>query len=99
VYQKEYYNSNKYEYLQKNRKRRLSIRMLVNSLKANKKCLLCPESHPACLDFHHEDRKSKLFNISNGKDRSVESILKEVEKCILICSNCHRKKHHEAGVP
>ena len=49
------------------------------------------------LDFHHLNPKEKDFSIS---DRNIkldwDSIKKELDKCILICSNCHREIH--AGV-
>ena len=45
-------------------------------------------------DFHHIDPAKKDFDISGGKIRSFfESIKKELDKCELLCSNCHRKEH------
>lgn len=46
------------------------------------------------LDFHHLNPDEKDFNIShNGHTRSWESTKKELDKCILICANCHREIH------
>jgi len=63
--------------------------------KTTLKCSKCGESHPSTLDFHHKNPNEKEFNISNelynGYD--VEKIKKEIEKCIVLCSNCHRKLH------
>jgi hypothetical protein len=53
-----------------------------------------------CLDameFHHKDPEQKDFQISEAIRRYIsdEEILKELDKCILLCSNCHRELHHE----
>lgn len=46
------------------------------------------------LEFHHEDSKEKDFSISgSGNTKAWASILKELEKCILMCANCHREIH------
>lgn len=47
------------------------------------------------LDFHHRDPKEKEFRISSGKSIGWEKTKKEIEKCDLLCSNCHREIHHE----
>jgi hypothetical protein len=46
------------------------------------------------LEFHHLDPNKKDFNIS-GSSRSFEMLKKEVDKCILVCSNCHKEIHEE----
>ena len=57
------------------------------------KCINCGYSN--CmegLDFHHLDPKEKDFEIS-GKSYAMDRLLKEVDKCVLLCSNCHREVH------
>lgn len=50
----------------------------------------------SALDFHHVKQKNKKFSIAkSGYTRSWESIKKELDKCILICSNCHRELHEQ----
>ncbi len=68
-------------------------------LKAKLSCNHCPEDHPACLDFHHLDPSKKEFGISGNsvRDFSWDRILKEIAKCEVLCSNCHRKEHFNAG--
>ncbi len=57
-------------------------------------CSTCGESYPECLDFHHRDPKQKEFNIGlMASVISLDRIIKEVEKCDLVCANCHRKLH------
>ena len=60
-------------------------------------CAMCGEKELVCLDFHHIDPSTKEFNI--GKQfhiRSFKDIEKEIEKCVVLCANCHRKVH--AGI-
>jgi len=54
------------------------------------KCLLC--SYEKCLnslDFHHIDRTNKIMNFGLNHNRSWKSIIKELDKCVLLCKNCH----------
>jgi len=46
----------------------------------------------AALEFHHLDPKEKEFLISS-KHCNWDIIKKELDKCILVCSNCHRETH------
>lgn len=59
------------------------------------KCQACHGIfHPAAFDFHHLDPKKKDFSITNAfNNKTFEDIKKEVEKCILLCANCHRIEH------
>lgn len=94
---KEYYNKDKSKKYKGNEARRKLIREWINDYKRNVKCSICSESHIACLTFHHSNPKNKEFGIgdSNGYGRSIESIKKEIEKCIVLCANCHMKLHYE----
>ena len=47
------------------------------------------------LDFHHKDPTQKDFNISKSKICNIETLKKEVDKCILVCANCHREIHYK----
>lgn len=59
------------------------------------KCSFCGYNRSyAALDFHHIDENSKNFGLSqNGITRSWEKTKKELDKCILVCANCHREIH------
>lgn len=62
--------------------------------KATQKCLFCGEKEPICLDLHHKDPAQKDFVISEMvTQRGWKSLMKEIEKCVVVCSNCHRKLH------
>lgn len=92
-YLKRHYKKNKQQYLERNAKRKMEIRQFVQSLKL--KCERCNEMHPAALDFHHLNKKTKEITLGKVAEAgwSKERILKEITKCIVICSNCHRKEH------
>lgn len=47
----------------------------------------------ACLDFHHIDPSTKDYEISEIESASFKTIQIELEKCIMLCAICHRKKH------
>lgn len=74
------------------RKRRLTFR--INSIKyKGGKCEVC--GYCKCtraLEFHHIDPKAKLFNIAQSAyTRNWEDVIKELDKCVLLCANCHRE--------
>jgi len=55
-------------------------------------CRICGYNKSlAAFDFHHVDPQQKDFNISQVM--SWERIVKELDKCELLCSNCHREVH------
>lgn len=60
-------------------------------------CLVCDEKEICCMDFHHVDSTQKEF-ILGGENagRSLVKILAEIDKCVVLCANCHRKVH--AGI-
>lgn len=61
------------------------------------KCVKCSyDKCPSALDFHHLDPSKKDFNISSKKNCSFEIIKPELDKCILLCRNCHAELHHES---
>ena len=79
------------EYQRRRRDKRKDI--LIE--KFNNKCHDCGGSfHKCAYDFHHLNPLEKKFEIAPSLDRNWESILEEVEKCIMLCSNCHRVRHY-----
>lgn len=46
------------------------------------------------LEFHHIDPKGKEYKISELSTHKEDTIIKELEKCILVCANCHREIHY-----
>jgi len=70
-------------------KRRYAIELLGG------KCVHCGFDKWDCsLDFHHLDPKKKDSTFANLRGWSRVRIEKEMKKCILLCSNCHRAVHY-----
>ncbi len=94
-------------YADKNRRRedvrirqqgyRDKARQFITEYKAACGCLVCGEREPVALDFHHLDPAQKDLNISRlVRHRTIsnlDSIQAEMEKCVVLCANCHRKVH------
>ena len=73
---------------------RFTIRKL-NAIKyKGGKCIECgyDKCHGA-LEFHHRNPKTKKYNWNQLKIRPWKIVLKELDKCDLLCANCHREKH------
>ena len=75
-------------------KRRDHIKLLALAYKGNK-CQCCGyNKYAGALEFHHINPNEKDFGISTkGYTRSWENNKKELDKCVLVCSNCHREIH------
>jgi len=57
------------------------------------KCVKCGLiDHPTVYDFHHPNN-DKDTDFSNLRNKKWETIVKEIDKCVLMCSVCHRKEH------
>ena len=60
------------------------------------KCQICGyDKCQRALHFHHIDPTTKSFEIAPRLDGNINTIMKEVQKCIMICSNCHRIRHYK----
>lgn len=60
------------------------------------KCEKCGETRPWVLVFHHKDPEKKIFAISKeGTTKSIERDKYEVDKCSLLCQNCHHDFHYK----
>ena len=82
------------------RKRRLEIRRKALDYRGGR-CERC--GYDRCreaLEFHHLDSARKDFGISSrGYTRSWKKIREEVDKCVLLCANCHREVHAGLQLP
>ena len=91
AYNKEHYKKNKDKYLAKARKNEKKRIKLVQDLKTKTPCADCKRNYHYCqMDFDHIDGE-KEFNISTTyKDVSLTKLMNEINKCELVCANCHR---------
>jgi hypothetical protein len=81
----------KYQRLSRNNKRAKTV-----ALRVGKGCADCGEKHPACLEFHHIDPSRKDDGVMALVDQNARwpRIEAEIAKCVVLCSNCHRKRHY-----
>jgi hypothetical protein len=73
----------------------------VDNYKMNKGCSRCGfNEHPVALEFNHIEPSQKVKTVSQlVKKGVIKNIKAEIEKCHILCSNCHRihtyaNKHH-----
>ena len=98
----EWYKENKevqYARIKANQKK---IKEWIYNYKKDKKCLRCKFDNPLALEFHHRDPSQKTVEISKIyylKGWGLERIKQEIEKCDLICANCHRIEHLTNSIP
>ena len=62
------------------------------------KCCIC--GYNKCIDaleFHHKDPTKKEFKLGSGNTMSWKEYKKEAQKCMLLCSNCHKEIHYKQG--
>ena len=74
-------------------KRKNNARLFVWEYKKNFSCK-CGEDHPSCLDFHHKygDKEKNISKLAKD-GYALKTIQAEIDKCEIVCSNCHRKIH------
>ena len=98
-------------YRQKNKERhRQSTRDVKNKRRKENKirainylggeCERCGLTSPyySVFDFHHRDPNEKEADPGSLMHRSWETIFKEINKCILLCANCHRIIHEMENI-
>jgi len=55
----------------------------------------CSEHNYPIFEFHHTNKSEKDYDWNKLRLRSWGDIVKELDKCDLLCSNCHRMRHHK----
>jgi hypothetical protein len=64
---------------------------LIDYLKEHP-CAVCGEADIVVLEFDHIDRSTKEYTIAKMLSYSINTIKKELEKCQVLCVNCHKRK-------
>ncbi len=90
-----HYYANRQHYIEKNYRRREELRKYVRDLKMSTACKDCGESYPYyVMDFDHLENKE--FSISRLVYANNKTKLRfELEKCEIVCANCHRIRTYE----
>lgn len=93
---RKWYRKHRSKEIKRTKKRKEELLKWFIKLKKKYECVKCGENHPACLEFHHiksENKEKAVYRMVNW-GYSKEKIKKEIQKCVPICSNCHKKIHY-----
>lgn len=91
-----HYVANKAAYVATARKWSKVKKDWYENLKKGLKCTTCNEDKHWRLCFHHTDKSTKEFEISQMvlANMSKDRILKEIDKCVVLCQHCHLDLHY-----
>ena len=90
--QQRYYLENKSKYSARNRAKNCLLRNKLIALKESTPCKDCGLQYPHyVMDFDH-CRGTKLQNIGTGRNFTLKTLTEEIDKCDIVCSNCHRHR-------
>lgn len=93
-YEREWYAKNKSRRLEINHKWRDKRVKFFKEIKSCMICNHCGERNPVCLEFHHKNPEEKDLEIATAMYRwSQRKLEQEIAKCMVLCSNCHKKEH------
>ena len=94
-YQARHYQTNKPKYRRRTKHTRTLLRQWIRSKLEGLECVKCGENDSCAIDLHHLDPTNKEYTIASIATHTTnkDKILSEIEKCVPLCSNCHRKHH------
>ena len=77
------------------KQRKEKLRQWLIEYKEGLKCVKCGEDFSRALHFHHINPKDKIMEVSKMPHYgySTDKMLEEINKCIVLCANCHAKEH------
>ena len=83
----------------RNKRHRATIRMIILEAK-DRPCAECGVRYPVhVMDFDHRTGTRKRFNGRDALTRcSIEALQQEIEKCDVVCANCHLNRTYRARV-
>ena len=96
IIRKNYYDNNREKEINRVHVRRVKQVKDFKEFKSKLKCILCNENHIATLHFHHLDSSTKEIDLSTAVRLgwSKDKLEKEINKCVVLCANCHAKEHY-----
>lgn len=91
---REYYAQNLQSFMLRNAHTKAERSQIIRDIKRANVCARCGFADFRCLTFHH--LRDKEFEISEAPSMriSVERLMKEIAKCIILCANCHLIEHY-----
>lgn len=72
---------------------------IIQELKSQCKCAKCGDDRGYVLDYHHINPEEKDATIARltSNNYTLEKVYDEINKCIVLCANCHREFHYLNG--
>lgn len=96
---REYYKKNKVEIYTRKKKVIKEHQDFVLNYKRDKSCSICYyKEYPEILEFHHKRRADKSFTIGKKYNKNLKLLKSEMDKCVLLCPNCHRWLHYQESM-
>lgn len=93
AHRKEYYMDNKEKVKERIKQFKAPLKQYIRDYKLSKGCSICGYKKCAsALVFHHVNG-NKEFDMFLAANRKLEITKKEIEKCIVLCANCHMELH------
>lgn len=75
---------------------RQRVKQRIDEFKAERGCEDCGNSDPRVLDLHHRHGEEKVDHVNRLRTRTGwDAVRAEMEKCDVVCANCHRIRHAE----
>jgi len=100
-YTRNHYKNNKADYIERAVKVKAKLRKHIQDIKSNIPCKDCGKIYPPyIMQFDHIPGKGdKIADVANMVMYSnVDKINKEIEKCEIVCANCHMERTHQRRV-
>lgn len=94
-YHREHYLKNSTKYKAQVKARKVELRDFIRRYKSLTGCKNCGDKRHYVLDFHHLHGKD--FSVGEFRGKSLKRIKAEIRKCEVLCANCHREVHYNAG--
>jgi len=95
-YSRRHYEKNKISYIRAAAAYKETIKAIIDKAKS-RPCADCGVAYPPwVMDFDHV-RGRKEFSLGQFKRHGVgpEKVVAEIEKCEVVCANCHRQRTHD----
>ena len=98
IWSRRHYEKNRASVIKRSAEQKQSFREKYKAYKATLCCQYCGYNDcPEALDFHHvvHDPSNKKVYYLAGQGR-FRAAMEEIKKCVVLCSNCHRRLHNDA---
>ena len=93
-----HYSHNKRQYLDRNIRSYLKRRELVRQIKS-RACADCGIQYPFyVMDFDHREGETKEYELNRIDRMTTRALLREIEKCDVVCANCHRVRTYKRRI-